>query len=184
MRLNLSVEGLGSLDRPVRYAGAGLGSRLFMGSLDRAVKYDVGPGLGSLLLMPEILIVGRRSISFVIFGLTAFRLVVDPVYRFVEVSGETLGLVAPYLLITGFFESLSLAGSLVVLAALVSEDVYLLTYGVAVELAAGGSRLMLRYVPPEYEGRYVDGDVSDPNLVLVFRSGLVISSRDEYYKEK
>lgn len=36
---------------------------------------------------------------------------------------------------------------------------YLLTYGdVDVLVVAGGSRLMLRYVPPEYEGRYDAGD--------------------------
>lgn len=100
----------------------------------------------------------------------------------VVVSGETLGLVEPYLLITAFFGSLSFGGSLVELAALDNEDVYLLTYGVDVVLVVGGSRLMLRYVPPEYEGRYVDGEVSEPNRVLDFRSGLVMSSRDEYYR--
>lgn len=132
--------------------------------------------------MPEMLIVGRRSISFVIFCLTALRLVAEPVYRLFEDSGDTLGLLVPYLLITGFFASLSLDESLAGLAALANVEVYLLTYGVGVVLAAGGSRLMLRYVPPEYDGRYVDGEVSEPNRVLDFRSGLVISSRDEYWK--
>lgn len=151
-----------------------------IGSLDRALRYDVGPGLGSLLLMPEMLIVGRRSISFVVFGLTALRLLVAPVYRFVDVSGDTLGLVVPYLLITAFLTSLSFCESFAVFAALVNELGYLLTYEVVGMLAAGGSRLILRYVPPLYDGRYVDGEVNEPNRVLDFKSGLVMSSRDEY----
>lgn len=153
VRLNLSVQGLGSLDRPARYEGAGLGSRLLIGSLGRALRYEVGPGLGSLLLMPEILIVGRRSISFEILGLVVLRFVVEPVYRLVVVSGDTLGLVVAYLLITAFLVSFSFDVSFTVFAALDNEEVYLLTYGVAVVLDAGGSRLMLRYVPPEYDGR-------------------------------
>lgn len=43
---------------------------------------------------------------------------------------------------------------------------YLLTYGelvlVVVDGAAGASRLMLRYVPPEYDGRYAAGEANEP----------------------
>lgn len=46
------------------------------------------------------------------------------------------------------------------------------------------SRLIprLRYVPPEYEGRYDDGDAREPNRGVAFDSDelLKTSSRDEY----
>lgn len=44
------------------------------------------------------------------------------------------------------------------------------------------SRLTLRYVPPEYEGRNDDGDEIDPKRGDAFDSDelLITSSRDEY----
>lgn len=92
--------------------------------------------------MPEMLIVGRRSISFVLFGLTTPKLLAAPVYRLADVvvSGDTLGLVAAYLLIPAFLASLSLGASFAVGV----DSEYLLTYGVAATIGAGGSRLMLR----------------------------------------
>lgn len=53
------------------------------------------------------------------------------------------------------------------------------------DATTGVSRFALRYVPPEYDGLYDEGDVSVPNRgVALAESVLVMSSRDEYCKKK
>lgn len=56
---------------------------------------------------------------------------------------------------------------------------YLLVY-VDDGVEAGKSRFAARYVPPEYDGRYVVVDVRLPKRGVVLESAVATSSRDEY----
>lgn len=129
------------------------------------------------------------SLSFVSLLLTDVE---DP-YLLVYESFSLGSFVDEYLL--AYVDSFSF-GSFAPIEAI--DDVYVRVYVAGVDVlvvlvdvvvavlldddaTTGVSRFALRYVPPEYDGLYDEGDVSVPKRgVALAESVLVMSSRDEY----
>lgn len=138
----------------------------------------VDNGLGLRLCTRDTVIAGRPTLlgtDSVGFDFAEARFPVDA-KRAVFASFD----VAPYfdeLDAIAFFAAGDTSRTISLLGNVEYRLVYVVTSGV--------SRLMpaLRYVPPEYEGRYDAGEVIEPKRGIVFVSVVAavdISSRDEY----
>lgn len=101
-------------------------------------------------------------------------------YLLVYVATLSFGSFAPTEAIDDVYERVYVAGVDVVVV-LVDVVVAVLF---ADDATKGVSRFALRYVPPEYDGLYDEGDVSVPKRgVALAESVVVMSSRDEYCKK-
>lgn len=171
------VAGLGS--RVVRLATvvvAGLGSRFRIGvETSKAERRStIGLGSRSLGLLQRLLVDEYLDDFGSVVVVVGFTFVV-PYFEFVRFNFFAAVLLLLVVLVA--FASFSLVVSLDDGA--VVADAYLLALYVDTGVA---SRLVLWYVPPEYDGRYVVGDANEPNLGVDFMSvAVVTSSRDVEY---
>lgn len=154
-----------------------MGGSAGLGSLDLD-RETLDNGLGLRLRARDTVIAGRPSLDGVrstVFDLVDERFPVDAkrddftVFSFV---------VAPYFDPIAFFA----AGDTSRTVSLLGNVEYRLVY----DVTSGASLLMpaLRYVPPEYDGRYDAGEVIKPKRGIDFASDVgaafEISSLDEY----